>query len=215
MQQDNLHTEQFNSQEDIKSNSTNELEQNLETCTHDEEVEPVDIQEDATQNTIQDKLKQLEQENTKLKDDLIRASAEMQNAARRALLNLEQAKYQAIQSFAKDMLLVKDYLEYAVKDVTSKIEKLKNSNEGVNQNDFANVHEGIKATLNVLSQTFTGHGIKEIEATTKQKLDPNSHNAVAVVKVEGYEPNTIVSIKKCGYKLNDKVIRAVDVEVAK
>ncbi|HRL02938.1 MAG TPA: nucleotide exchange factor GrpE, partial [Vitreoscilla sp.] len=54
----------------------------------------------------------------------------------------------------------------------------------------------------------------EINPSVGDKLDPHLHQAMQAVESE-QEPNTVVSVMKKGYSLNDRVLRPAMVVVAK
>lgn len=142
----------------------------------------------------------LEQKVAELKDMYIRAQAEMQNKDRRNIEEIKKARDYAISSFATDLVVVKDYLEMALKDQSGNFEMLK---------------MGVDLTLKQLVQVFEGHKIKTIEPKVGDKLDPHSHQAMNTVEAEGQEPNTVVSIMQKGYSLNERVLRPAMVTVSK
>lgn len=142
----------------------------------------------------------LEQKVAELKDMYIRAQAEMQNKDRRNVEEIKKARDYAISSFATDLVVVKDYLEMALKDQSGNFEMLK---------------MGVDLTLKQLVQVFEGHKIKTIEPKVGDKLDPHSHQAMNTVEAEGQESNTVVSIMQKGYSLNERVLRPAMVTVSK
>ena len=103
-------------------------------------------------------------------------------------------------SFAKDVVVVKDYLEMALKDESG---------------NFNAIKTGVDLTLKQLIQTFERQYVKTIEPEMGNKLDPHLHQAVSTEEVDGQTPNTIVKIMQKGYTLNDRVIRPAMVVVAK
>ena len=58
------------------------------------------------------------------------------------------------------------------------------------------------------------HGLKPIEAMGKE-FDPNFHEALSQLAVEGKENNMVHEVQQRGYTLNERVIRASKVIVVK
>ncbi|MCC2626007.1 MAG: nucleotide exchange factor GrpE [Burkholderiales bacterium] len=156
--------------------------------------------ENISANTEQDKINELEQKVAELKDLYVRSQAEMQNIQRRSNEEVKKARDYAIASFAKDMVIVKDYLEMALKDTSGNFEAIKT---------------GVDLTLKQLVQTFERQQIKEICPNSKDKLDPHLHQAMTTIETEGAEPNTIIDVMQKGYVLNERVLRPAMVTVTK
>lgn len=170
-----------------------------------------DIENLEVNDTITDELSNLENEESKqiielelkvaeLKDLYVRAQAEIQNVQRRSHEEVKKARDYAITSFVRDVVVVKDYLEMALKDESGNFEAIKT---------------GVDLTLKQLVQVFEKQHVKDINPKTQDKLDPHLHQAMNTVEVEGQESNTIVAVMQKGYILNDRVIRPAMVTVAK
>lgn len=143
---------------------------------------------------------ELEEKVSAMKDLYLRSQAEVQNVQRRSAEEVKKARDYAITSFAKDIVVVKDYLEMALKDQSGNFEAIKT---------------GVDLTLKQLVQIFERQMIKEISPSADDKLDPHLHQAMNAVDVEGKEPNTIVEVMQKGYILNERVIRPAMVIVVK
>lgn len=162
--------------------------------------EVADQSVDEAQDTIQSKIIQLEQKISELTDLYIRAQAEIQNIQRRSNEEVRKARDYAISNFAKDMIIVRDYLEMALKDQSGNFEAIKT---------------GVDLTLKQLMQIFERQMIKEINPKAKDKLDPHLHQAMTTLEEEGAEPNMIVDVMQKGYILNERVLRPAMVTVTK
>lgn len=142
----------------------------------------------------------LESKLNELKDSYLRSQAEVQNIQRRSQEEIKKARDYAVFSFVKDIVVVKDYLEMALKDESGNFEAIKT---------------GVDLTLKQLVQVFERQLIKEIEPKERDKLDPHLHQAMSCEEVANQEPNTIVKVLQKGYILNERVIRPAMVIVAK
>lgn len=152
--------------------------------------------EDAEQKNI----KELEHKLTEFKDLYVRSQAEIQNLQKRNQEEIKKARDYAITSFARDIVIVKDYLEMAIKDESGNVDTIKT---------------GVDLTLKQLVQIFEKQKIKEIEPKQSDKLDPHLHQAMNSVEAPEQETNTIVNVMQKGYILNDRVLRPAMVVVAK
>lgn len=176
-----------------------------------ENIEDIISNTDAGESNVTDGLSGIEKEEAKqlaeletkvneLKDLYVRSQAEIQNIQRRSQDEIKKARDYAISSFAKDIVVVKDYLEMALKDESGNFEAIKT---------------GVDLTLKQLIQVFERQYIKEIEPKANDKLDPHLHQAMSTEEVENQESNTIVKVMQKGYMLNERVIRPAMVVVAK
>jgi molecular chaperone GrpE len=74
--------------------------------------------------------------------------------------------------------------------------------------------DGMRATLRLLDDAFAAAGIREI-APRGEPFDPHKHEALSVLPVVDVEPNTVVEVVQKGYELNDRLLRAAKVLVAR
>jgi molecular chaperone GrpE len=131
-------------------------------------------------------------------DAFMRAKADGENIRRRAQEDVAKAHKFAVESFAEAMVPVKDSLEMALKVETPTVESLK---------------EGVEMTLKQLSSAFERNRLIAIEPAQGEKLDPNKHQAVAVVPAD-QEANTVVAVLQKGYMIADRLLRPAIVTAA-
>ena len=131
-------------------------------------------------------------------DAWLRAKAEGENIRRRAQEDIAKASKFAAEKFATAMLPVKDSLESALAVENQSVDKLR---------------EGVELTLKQLVSAFDGARLTE-ENPLGQKFDPNRHQAIGALESDA-EPNTVVNVLQKGYLLNERVLRAALVMVAK
>ena len=74
--------------------------------------------------------------------------------------------------------------------------------------------EGIRATVRLLDEAFAAAGIREIDPKG-QPFDPNKHEALSVLPAANVAPNTVLEVVQKGYELNDRLLRAAKVIVAR
>jgi molecular chaperone GrpE len=131
-------------------------------------------------------------------DAWLRARAEADNVRKRAQAEIASAHKFAAESFATEMLAVKDSLEAALVVENASVESMKS---------------GVELTLKQLRSVFEKFSLVEIDPAG-QKFDPHRHQAISVVECEA-EPNTVVQVLQKGYLLHDRVVRPALVTVAK
>jgi molecular chaperone GrpE len=131
-------------------------------------------------------------------DAWLRAKAEVENMRRRAQEDVAKAHKYAIESFATELLPVKDSLEATLAAENAALEALRS---------------GVELTLKQLASVFDKSGLKEINPAG-EKFDPHRHQAISMLPSDR-EPNTIINVLQKGYLLNDRVVRPALVTVAK
>ena len=131
-------------------------------------------------------------------DLFLRAKADMDNAAKRAIADVSNARKFAVESFAGELLAVKDSLEAALADPAPTVETL---------------HAGVELTLKQLNAALEKSKVVEINPLG-EKFDPHKHQAIAAIESD-VTANTVLSVLQKGYLLNDRVLRPAMVTVAK
>ena len=168
----------------------------LETSADQPEPEVLEAEE----GPASEELKALKDENEKLKDQLLRNAAELENFKRR--MNEEQArerKYRA-QSVVEKVIPAIDNLERAV--------SIEAEDEAI-----ANFLNGFKMIHGQLLEALSGEGVEAIP-TDGVAFDPTIHQAVMQEAVEGMESGIVLAELQKGYRLKDRVIRAAMVKVS-
>jgi molecular chaperone GrpE len=166
------------------------------------EVEQVEAQttpaEAPAMSDLEAQLSATEAKLAEMHDAFMRAKAEGENIRRRAQEDVAKAHKFAVESFAEAMVPVKDSLEMALKVETPTIESLK---------------EGVEMTLKQLNSAFERNRLIEVMPAAGDKLDPNKHQAVAMVPAE-QEANTVVAVLQKGYMIADRLLRPAIVTAA-
>lgn len=152
------------------------------------------------------KVKQAQQKADENWDMALRSKAEMDNVRRRTDKDIANARKYSIEKLANELLPVKDSMELGIKAA-----------QDAETEDEANVKiiEGMEMTLKLLVTAMDKVGIKEIPATEGDTFNPELHQAMTMQEIEGKASNTLISIFQKGYTLNDRLLRAAMVLVAK
>ncbi|RMF20019.1 MAG: nucleotide exchange factor GrpE [Gammaproteobacteria bacterium] len=139
----------------------------------------------------------------RLKEQLLRAHAEMQNLQRRTAIEIEKAHKFGIEKLIKELLPVLDSLEKAI--------------EACGENEDPTVkalREGVEMTLSLMLNTLKKFNVEVVDPQG-EPFDPQRHEAMSMVPNPEVEPNTVVAVMQKGYTLNDRLVRPAMVVVAK
>ena len=136
------------------------------------------------------------------RDGILRIKAEMENLRRRTELDVEKAHKFALEKFVNELLPVIDSLDRAL-EVADKANP-----------DLAPMVEGIELTLKSMLDVVKKFGV-EVVADTNVPMDPNVHQAIAMVESEDVAAGNVLMVMQKGYTLNGRTIRAAMVSVAK
>ena len=120
---------------------------------------------------------------------------------RRAERDVANAHKFGLEKFASELLGVRDSLELGLQSAQAE-------NASVET-----VREGMQLTLKQLASVMDKFGIAPVDPTGLP-FDPEKHEAVAMVESEA-DPNTVVAVMQRGYVLNERLLRAAMVTVAK
>ena len=140
------------------------------------------------------------QEIAALKDQALRAQAEMENIKRRAKRDVEHAHKFALERFTNDLLPVVDSLEKAL--------------ESEGTEDAAAVIEGVALAHKLFVTTLEKSSVTQIDPLG-EPFNPEFHEAMAMVENPDAEPNSVMDVMQKGYTLNGRLIRAAKVIVVK
>ncbi|MFN3213891.1 MAG: nucleotide exchange factor GrpE [Henriciella sp.] len=170
-----------------------------------EEDEVAEIEE-PIELTPEQQLLALEVEKQELRDQMLRAMAEMENLRKRSEREKSDARVYAIEKFARDLLSVSDNMARA-------LEALPESERDALTEGGKGLLGGIEMTQKELHTVLTRHGVTAIEVEPGAAFDPNLHQAVANIPSE--HPNgTIASLFQAGWKIGDRTLRAAMVAVS-
>jgi molecular chaperone GrpE len=152
------------------------------------------------------KVASLEAEISTLKDQLLRALAEVENVRRRAQREREDTAKFAVAGFSKELVVVADNLRRALDAVPA---DTRAGSEPVN-----NLMVGIEATERQLFAAFERAGIRKM-SPQGEHFDPNFHQVMFEVENTGKPAGTVIQVLQDGYTLNGRLLREAMVGVAK
>jgi len=131
-------------------------------------------------------------------DRLLRAAAEFENVRRRMARDREDLLKSANERLLKDFLPVVDNLERAL----------------ATPGEEGPLREGVKLVLKLFADTLERNGVKAVSALG-QPFDPNLHEAIGQQESAEVPENHVMTEYAKGYLLNDRLVRAATVVVAR
>ena len=192
----------------MSEENNNKLEeQDLENPTSEKEEQASEEPKDQEEAEIspEDLIEKLNEEIVGLKDQRLRAIAELENFRKRAEKDHSDALKYGVSNFAKEIITIRDNIERAQSSI---------SDEAKNNETIKSVIEGIDLIAQSVVSTFEKIGIKKIESLN-ERFDHNLHQAMMEIENDELDPGTIVQELIPGYTLHDRLLRPAMVGVSK
>jgi molecular chaperone GrpE len=168
----------------------------------DELINEQTIEEPAAEvQALREQLTQAQAQAAEYLDNWRRATADLSNARKRMQRELEEYRAAAAERVIEKLLPVADDVHRAFENVPA----------DQADSDWVNGFRMIKRKLDQLLESES----VSVIPTAGQAFDPELHFAVSHEEAEGYEEGQIIGEVAQGYRLNDKVLRASMVRVAK
>ena len=156
--------------------------------------------------SIEQRFQMLADENAKLKDQVLRAHAEMDNIRKRAERQVSETRVYAVEKFAGDLLPVSDNFARAL-DALPEGERDGLSDAG------KNLLVGVEAIQKELHAALARHGVTAIHAEPGSDFDPNLHQAVSQIPSE-HPSGKVAATFQTGWKIGNRTLRAAMVAVS-
>lgn len=186
---------EIETQEEVKEQEQELQAENAESTGESVESGDSEASEDSEE---QDPLEVAQEENAKLRDQLLRTIAEFENYKKRTLKEKTELILNGGENAIKAVLPVLDDFERALAD----------TNE-----DAAAIKEGMELIFHKFVKTLEGLGVQKIN-TEDSDFDVDFHEAIAMVPGMGDDKKgKIIDCIQTGYTMNDKVIRHAKVAV--
>ena len=154
----------------------------------------------------QARIRALESDLARHKDQALRALAEAENTRRRAQREIEDNNKYAVTNFAREMLSVADNLRRALDTLTPDARRADDKLE-----KFA---VGVELTERELLAAFDRFAVKRVDPLG-QPFDHNFHQAVMQIDKADATPGTVVQVLQQGYTIHGRLLRPAMVTVAK
>ncbi|MDR1365545.1 MAG: nucleotide exchange factor GrpE [Holosporales bacterium] len=140
-------------------------------------------------------------EQSKLKDSLLRAMAENENLQKRFQREKEDLIKHSLNQFAHDLLPVLDNFSRAL--------------AAAGDAGGKTLIEGIKMTEKELMAVLERHGVKPVKAAPGDAFDAAHHQAMVEVEHANIKPGQIAEVFQTGYIIHDRLLRPALVSVVK
>jgi molecular chaperone GrpE len=132
-----------------------------------------------------------------------RAQADFENYRKRMTAEVQSAAKRSKAQFAAAVAPVLDDLERALQSAGL-------DPEGDSEDGLAH---GVLLVFRGLRETLKRNGIEQVDPQG-EKFDPNHHEALSTIPVEGTESGTVVEVMQKGYRFEDQLIRPARVVVS-
>ena len=175
---------------------------NVESVESVEEVLQEASLDAPTVDAIQAEIESLNEQLIDAHEQALRATAEAQNARRRADQDVEKAHKFGQEKLVADLLPVVDNLERAIEAVD------------VNDENLKSILEGIELTLKSFQDTLKRNNV-EVLNPEGEPFDPQLHQAMTMVESAEAEPNSVLNVFQKGYTLHGRLVRPAMVVVSK
>ena len=175
-----------------------EQHEEVEAVESDASAEQVDPRDEKIANLES----QLAEAETRERESVLRVKAEMENLRRRTEIDVEKAHKFALEKFVNELLPVLDSLDRAL-EVANK-----------DSESMAGMIEGIELTRKSMLDVVAKFGV-QVVADINVPMDPNVHQAIAMVESDEIAAGNVLMVMQKGYTLNGRTIRAAMVSVAK
>ncbi|MBR5655518.1 MAG: nucleotide exchange factor GrpE [Prevotella sp.] len=196
----NINIEDGDLEEAIKE-ETMEQQDSIDEENVEQDEQEVDNEEETETQEEEEKdpLEAAQEENAKLRDQLLRTIAEFENYKKRTLKEKAELILNGGEKTITAILPVLDDFERALADN--------------NTDDPAAIKEGMDLIFKKFIKTLEALGVKKIETLDKD-FDVDYHEAIAMVPGMGDDKKgKVIDCVQTGYTLNDKVIRHAKVAV--
>lgn len=146
-------------------------------------------------------------ERDSLKDQLLRALADVENMRRRTEREMETARKYSHTGFSRDLVGAIDNLSRAIDAAPA-------ADEQVSAETIGSLITGLELSWSEIQSTMERHGIRQVKPLG-EKFDYNFHQAMFEVPTAEQEPGTVVEVVQHGYVLHERLLRPAMVGVAK
>lgn len=141
-----------------------------------------------------------------LKDQLLRALAEIENVRKRANRERDEAAKYGVTNFARDVVGIADNLRRAIESV-----------EG-STGDSDKMMQSLQAGITIIQQEFdtmlSRHGVEAIDPLG-EPFNHNFHQAMFEVEQDDKPAGTVMQVLQQGYKIHERLLRPAMVGVVK
>ena len=128
-----------------------------------------------------------------------RTKADFENFRKRVASDVQAAQVRGKVEVAREVVDAVDNLERAL--------------DAAKTDDGEGLRAGVEMVLKGLRETLDRNGIDVVDPKG-EKFDPNRHEALSTMPVEGTESGVVVEVMQKGYRLDEQLIRPARVVVS-
>jgi molecular chaperone GrpE len=99
------------------------------------------------------------------------------------------------------------------REVVDAVDNLERALEATQGDEGESLRAGVEMVLGGLRETLKRNGIEAVDPKG-EKFDPNRHEALSTMAVEGTESGVVVEVMQKGYRLDEQLIRPARVVVS-
>ncbi len=143
---------------------------------------------------------------SKVRDEVLRAQAEIQNIHRRAERDVVNAHKYGQEKLIKELLAVVDSIERGLQTLDEQ--------GGEMTAAVKTLRDGSELTLKMFLDTLAKFQVKQINPHG-EPFNPQFHEAISMVPNPDVEPNSVIAVVQKGYTLSERLVRPAMVVVAK
>jgi len=152
---------------------------------------------------LEGELTTLRNERDDMRDKMLRALAEAENARKRADRDRRDAELYGGTRLARDLLSVYDNMNRALDTIDDSFREQASA-----------LIEGLELTKRELLSTFTKHKIEKQEPEFGEKFDPQLHQAMFEAPVPNAPAGTIIQVMNPGFTIGERLLRPAQVGVS-
>ena len=173
--------------EDLLNDNSDDLENDISDAEGNEDLGTPSYEE-------------LFDKNEELEKQLLRSNADLDNALKRTLSEVEKAHKYGIEKLLSELLPIIDNLESAIANLS--------------KNATAEDKEGIELTLKSFESTLDKFGMVPIYPDNEE-FNPEKHEAVSMEQDKDKKDGYVGNIMQRGWELHSRVLRPARVTVVK
>lgn len=190
---------------DLPENES-DLESIVEAVSNDESNDENAAEgEPPTVDDLLEEVQELRAKNNDLIDQFTRAKAETDNTRRISIKEVEKARKFGLETFAKELLPVKDSLDQA-----AQVDLQSNASEAL----IEQMADGLGLTLKQFETVFERFKVEVVDPEAGDKIDPELHQAMTKQPSDEVDENNIITTIQVGYTLNERLLRPAMVIVS-
>lgn len=134
-------------------------------------------------------------------EQLKRTAADLQNFQRRARIQAQEAREQAVRGVVSSLLMSLDTFDLALNQDPATV-------------NAEQVFDGIRAIKAEVLRQLGQHGVVAVEPGPGEEFEPGKHEAVMHEPTDAAEPGAVARTLQIGYAMGDRVIRPAKIALA-